>query len=158
MLNFILKIKIFFYQFFIREAFSFSRGVVTLGSSRHNLPTHNFHKILRKIWNVDIFLFNVFFSNIGNKIVIKLSLFSYIAIINATQSSNWSVHCIEIQKNWIYLKQIKIKLCSVVDIYRFLLLELSRILLEYSVNGFYPLIIINYSSTIILWYHLVSYY
>ena len=39
------------------------RGVATLGSSRH-VPTHNFHKILRKIcikWNVNIFLvFNVF--------------------------------------------------------------------------------------------------
>ena len=54
------------------------RGVATLGSSRH-VPTHNFHKILRKIcikWNVYIFLvFNVF-SKIGNKIVIQLDLSS----------------------------------------------------------------------------------
>ena len=44
------------------------KGVATctLGSSRH-VPTHNFHKILRKIcikWNVYIFLlFNVSFKN-----------------------------------------------------------------------------------------------
>ena len=44
--------------------FYVTRGVATLGSSRH-VPTHNFHKILRKIcikWNVYIIvLINVFF-------------------------------------------------------------------------------------------------
>ena len=57
---------------YVLEEKSFShwtlhRGVATLGLSRH-VPTHNFHKILRKIyikWNVYIFLvFNVFFKNL----------------------------------------------------------------------------------------------
>ena len=39
------------------------------------------------------------------------------------------------QKNEIYLKQTKIKLCSIVGYYRFLLFNLSRKLIECSVNG-----------------------
>ena len=60
------------------------RGVATLGSSRH-VPTHNFHKILRKIcikWNVYIFLgLTGFFSKIGNEIVTQLDFSSYTEII-----------------------------------------------------------------------------
>ena len=56
------------------------------------MPTHNFHKILRKICiklNDYIFLvFNVFFSSkIGNKIVIQLDLSSYTEIINGIQTA-----------------------------------------------------------------------
>ena len=63
------------------------RGVATLGSSRH-VPTHNFHKILRKICVNEMFIFSYFLSciqKIGNKIVIQLYLSSYTAIINAIQ-------------------------------------------------------------------------
>ena len=65
------------------------RGVATLGSSRH-VPTHNFHKILRKICiKLNVFIFLVFnvFSKIRNKIVIHLDLFPYSAIINAIQTA-----------------------------------------------------------------------
>ena len=65
------------------------RGVATLGSSRH-VPTHNFHKILRKIcikWNAYIFFLFKDFSKIGYKIVIQLDLSSFTAIINATQTA-----------------------------------------------------------------------
>ena len=51
-------------------------------------------------------------------------------------------------------KQTKIKLCSVVGCYRFLLFDLSRKLIECSVNGFYFLININNGTTYKLsfWY------
>ena len=73
--------------------------------------------------------------------------------------SNWSIHCIEKQKNEFYLKQTKIKLCSVVGYYRFLLFDLSRKLIECSVNWFYSLIIINYGTTynVSFWYHTTKY-
>ena len=63
------------------------------------------------------------------------------------------------KKNEFYLKQTKIKLCSVVGYYRFLLFVLSRILIKCSVNGFYSLIIINYGTTYNLsfWYHTTKY-
>ena len=95
------------------------RGVATLGSSRH-VPTLNFHKILRKICikgNVFIFLvFNVF-SKIGNKIVIQLDLSSHTAFIKATKTT--VIDQFIAQKNEFYLKQTKIKLCSVVGYYDF---------------------------------------
>ena len=51
------------------------------------------------------------------------------------------------------------KLCSIVGYYRFLLFDLTRILIEGSVNGFYSLIIINYGTTYNLsfWYHTNKY-
>ena len=63
------------------------------------------------------------------------------------------------RENEFYLKQTKIKLCSVVGNYRFLLFDLSRKLTECSVNGFYLLIIIKYSTTYSLsfWYHTTKY-
>ena len=66
---------------------------------------------------------------------------------------------IEKQKNEFYLKQTKIKLCSVVGYYRFLLFDLSRKLIECSVNWFYSLIIINYGTTynVSFWYHTTKY-
>ena len=59
----------------------------------------------------------------------------------------------------IVLKSRKIKLCSVVGYYRFLLFYLSRILIECLVNGFYSLIIINYGATYNLsfWYYTTKY-
>ena len=50
------------------------------------------------------------------------------------------------QKNEFYLKQTNIKLCSVGGYYRFLSFDLSRILIECSVNEFYSLVIINYGT------------
>ena len=63
------------------------------------------------------------------------------------------------RKNEFYLKQTKIKLYSVVGYYRFLLFELSRKLIECSVNWFYSLIIINYGTTynVSFWYHTTKY-
>ena len=86
--------------------------------------------------------FLTFFSKIG-KIVIRLDISSYTAIINAIQTP--------VIDQFIALKnrkkQTKIKLCSVVGYYRFILFDRSRILIECSVNGFYSLIIINYGTT-----------
>ena len=66
---------------------------------------------------------------------------------------------IEKQKIEFYLKQTKIILCSVVGYYRFLLFDLSRKLIECSVNWFYSLIIINYGTTynVSFWYHTTKY-
>ena len=50
-------------------------------------------------------------------------------------------------------------MCSVVEYYRFLLFDLSGILIECSVNVFYSLIIINYGTTYKLefWCHTTEY-
>ena len=63
-------------------------------------------------------------------------------IINATQTAVIDQFiALKNRKNEFYLKQTKIKLCSVVRYYRFLLFDLSRILIiECSVNGFYSLL------------------
>ena len=104
-------------------------------------------------------IFNVF-SKIEIKIVIQLNLSSYTAIINAIQTAvigslHWKT------ENEFHLKQTKIKLCSVVTYYRFLSLDLSKILInvECSVNGFYLIIIINYGTTYNLsfWHHTIKY-
>ena len=77
------------------------RGIATLGSSRH-VPTHNFHKILRKIcikWNVYIFLF--FFKNRKwNSYSVRLS--SYTAIINAIHTELFDQFiALKNKKKWI---------------------------------------------------------
>ena len=66
--------------------------------------------------------------------------------------SNWSVYCNEKEENERYLKQTVMKLCSVAGYYRFLLFDLSLILIACSVNGFYSLIIVNF-GTIHITYH-----
>ena len=123
----------------IKNSNTMTRGVATLGSSRH-VPTHNFHKILRKIcikWNVYIFLvFNVF-SKIRNKIVLQFNLSSYTAIINAIQTA--------VIDQFIALKNRKMNLSEANQnkivfscrILQFLLFDLSRILIKCSVSGFY---------------------
>ena len=84
--------------------------------------------------------------------IIKLFSKTYLltTIINAIQTAviDQFIALKNMQKNEFYLKQTKIKLCSVVGYYRFLLFDLSRILIECSVNGFYSLIIINYGQHI----------
>ena len=84
--------------------------------------------------------YRFFFSKIGNKIVIQLDLSSYTAIINAIQTAIIDQFIALKNKNEFYLKQMKIKLCSVVGYYRFLSFDLSRLLIECSVNGFYSLL------------------
>ena len=64
-----------------------------------------------------------------NKIVIQLDLASYTAIINAIQTTVTD-QFIALKNNEFYLKQTKIKLCAVVGYYRFLLFDLSGILIE----------------------------
>ena len=85
-----------------------------------------------------MFIFSLFLT-IKKKLVIQLDLASYTAIINAIQTTVTD-QFIALKNNKFYLKQTKIKLCAVVGYYRFLLFDLSGILIECLVNGFF----INY--------------
>ena len=73
---------------------------------------------------------------------------------NATQTAVID-QFIKLNNNEFYLKQTKIKLCSVVGKYRLILFDLSQILKECSVNVFYSLIIINYGTiyNLSFWYY-----
>ena len=74
--------------------------------------------------------FLTFLKKIGNKIVFQLDLSFYTAIINATQTAVIDQFiALKNRKNEFYLRQTKLKLCSVVGYYRFLF-DLSRILIE----------------------------
>ena len=148
---------------FFTNTSSITRGVATLGSSRH-VPSHHFHKILRKIcikWNVYIFLLFNDISKIENKIiVIRFDLPSYTAIINAIQTAviDQFIALKNRKLNFIWSKPNKIVFsCRILQISY--IWSFTKILLEFSVNGFYSLIIITYGTTYSLsfWYHTTKY-
>ena len=138
------------------------RGVATLGSSRH-VPTHNFHKILRKICikrNVYIFLvFNVFSgkNQKENSYSVRIIFLNYNAIINAIQTA--------VIGQFIALKNRKMNLIWSIPnkiVFSCRILQISIIWSFTNINrGFGQWVLfINYYK---LWYYiwpiiLVSYY